>query len=329
LLREVYQRVSIDGPLALDDAHFQHLRGIVVNWHDGPPARAHDLDAYRMPDHGLFSAGIVQDVAPFAEIHLIRALDDHGVGDLQTLIRVLRALPDQLPTKPGQRLIVNLSLMVDVPPRERLLPRWFPELSQDAGELRRRGTDVEATLTQLDRALRETISWLSDRGILVVAAAGNDALNLATRPEPRHPARFDNVLGVAAVNRRGKPSAFSNRGDERVLGNGVATFGGDARRREPGEPPRIEPADGHPDALVGIFSGEELPLGVGRNSTGWVYWSGTSFATPIITAVAANVWAAAPELSPREVIHSVIQRYASPRNRDLDCPIIAAGQEVG
>lgn len=326
LLREVYDHVSIDGPLALGNADFQHLRGIIVNWHDGPPAVDHDLDAYRMPDHGLFSVGIIRDVAPAAKIHLIRALNDHGVGDVLALTRLLRALPDRLRTDPRQRLIVNLSLMADLPPRERLRPRWFPELSRDEGAFRRRAKEVEATFAGLARGLQDAIAWLADQGVLVVAAAGNDALNLLARPEPRLPARFDDVFGVAAVDRRGEPSAFSNKGDEFVLGNGVATFGGNARRRRAGEPARIETADGQPDALVGVFSGEHLPLDGGPNMTGLVYWAGTSFATPIVSAIAANVWATDPELSPRELIRAVIHRYASLRDHELDCPIIMADQ---
>lgn len=328
LLREVYHHVSIDGPLALGDADFQHVRGIVVNWHDGPPSADHDLEAYRMPDHGLFSAGIIRDVAPAAEIHLIRALNDHGVGDVLALTKVLRALPDRLRTDPRQRLIVNLSLMADLPPRERLRPRWFPELCQDEDAFRQRAKEVEATFSGLARGLQDTIAWLNDQGVLVVAAAGNDALNLLARPEPRLPARFDDVFGVAAVDRRGEPSAFSNKGDEFILGNGVATFGGNARRLQPGEPARIESADDQPDALVGIFSGEQLPLNGGPNTTGLVYWAGTSFATPIVSAIAANVWASDPSLTPRELIRAVIHRYASPRNHELDCPIISARQQT-
>jgi subtilisin family serine protease len=34
------------------------------------------------------------------------------------------------------------------------------------------------------------------------------------------------------------------------------------------------------------------------NKYGWIYWSGTSFATPIISALAANVLARNPRLDP-------------------------------
>src|SRR5262249_55911569 len=115
-----------------------------------------------------------------------------------------------------------------------------------------------------------------------VAAAGNDSLTQveARRPrmEPRLPARFDTVLGVAATTSDPRrPAPYSNLGDERELGDHVATFGGSVSDG-------LEPEDG----VIGIYSGE-FPLRR-PNETGWAYWSGTSFATAIVSGIAANLW---------------------------------------
>jgi subtilisin family serine protease len=134
---------------------------------------------------------------------------------------------------------------------------------------------------------------------------------------------------VAAVDRNGEPARFSNRGDMWVRGNGVATLGGDADPPKDGEPAHIEVDDKSRavDGIAGIFSSEQLPYGGGTNETGWVYWAGTSFATPIISAIAANVWAHEPDLRPRQVIDRVMTFTTGKRNASLDCPVIHATQD--
>jgi subtilisin family serine protease len=93
------------------------------------------------------------------------------------------------------------------------------------------------------------------------------------------PARFDTVLGVAATTSDPRqPARYSNVGDEQELGDHVATFGGNSSDA-------LEPEDG----VIGIYSGEfpdHRP-----NETGWAFWSGTSFATAIVSGIAANFWA--------------------------------------
>ncbi|MDQ3702757.1 MAG: hypothetical protein M3442_17805, partial [Chloroflexota bacterium] len=143
LLQDVSRNVIFDGDLVPaagqpGQSPYAHLRYYVPNWRGGlgfwrrayggtETTRAH-LDRrrhehYAMPDHGLFVAGIIRDIAPTAEVHLIRVLDDAGVGDLATLTNTLRALPERLLSgaNSGARLVVNLSLMVDVPQKDRLL----------------------------------------------------------------------------------------------------------------------------------------------------------------------------------------------------------------
>jgi len=100
------------------------------------------------------------------------------------------------------------------------------------------------------------------------------------------------------------------------------------------------------DAIRGLYCGNPVLLDGGPNETGWVYWAGTSFATPIISALAASVWADPtyrdwPGSDPadlanglaRSIIGVVVKYLARPNSGDannperLDCPSIRAWQE--
>jgi hypothetical protein len=317
LMRDVSATVHLDGALSLKPAYFDFLSTIgpvafLPNWQGpeveaaGPPI---DLGEFSMADHGLFVAGIVRHLAPFAEIHLLRVLGDDGVGDLFGIISTLSQLPRVLQTSDQRRLVVNLSLGTDIPIGERMLARWFPNSHVDAPTLRAHWANISRVLEPIDRALHEVMDSLDEQGVLVVAAVGNDFFTQPTgRKEPRYPARYENVLGVTAMQRSGRYADYSNLGDEAVVLDdyGVAAYGGNAALTggAGSGPPRIDTTANPVDALIGIFSGQSLP-GLSQapreNKTGWVYWAGTSFATPIATAVAANLWLANPNLDHHQI----------------------------
>ena len=314
LLPLVATHVAIDEALSEPASSFDHLV-YRPNW-QGPErdhaAHPHD-GSFAMADHGLFVAGVLYHLAPAAEIHLIRVLDEFGVGDLRAIMHVLKQLPSDLLTSNEQRLVVNLSLGADVPLDERFLPRWFPNLArtQRLGASDSLTAFVASFRDLIHTGLRETISWLSERGVLVVAAVGNDYhIPPVGRKEPRYPAAYDSVLGVAAVKSDDSPADYTNAGDETLplVLNGIATFGGNTLLDGgPGNGPPI--TDLPPNAVKGIFSADHLPLNGGRNETGWVEWAGTSFATPIISAIAANLWADDLEqggnLGPQNIIQEI------------------------
>ncbi|HEY3110771.1 MAG TPA: S8/S53 family peptidase [Chloroflexota bacterium] len=268
--------------------------------------------SFQMADHGFFVAGIVHDLAPHAQIHLIRALNDHGVADFMSLAFVVRQLPDLAQKQERRALIVNMSLGFDLQPGDQGLEFWLPLTFGDlverglAGALRE---DVSQTLAGVNRAAAEalrlahlnlalTISWLAvDQGALIVASAGNDYdAYLSTGPtearvEPRFPARYDHAFGIAAVDHEGRPSEFANRGDVKALVNGVAAFGGNAHRPGPRMMPRI---GGRLMPITGVYSAEKLPIDNLVNTTGWVHWAGSSFSAPIVSALAARLWNTLP-----------------------------------
>lgn len=322
---------------------------LTANWRGALCDATLDSHHYLMPDHGLFVSGIVRDIAPAAEIHLIRVLDDFGVGTLQGLTQVLSQVVQRWGRGP-KKLIVNLSLMADIPmyspvaqpDKQRLLERWFPTAFQSGVLGSTKGGEaswlensvaleaVQKTLGFLHQSLFDVVEAVVDHDILVVAACGNDGNLDGVHPNPRFPAAYDNVLGVAALARRelhAPPSLarYTNLGDEAVplaidtgvstAPNGVAVWGGNSVLSKVcadcDDASRIDLSSSPVDAVRGIFSSEQIPISGAPNQTGWAYWVGTSFATPVITGIAADLWAAHPHSTAVEVNKAIQNACAS------------------
>ncbi len=338
-LTEVASHVLREAALPMSEAYFQGLPEVDPNLSADPDDARRD---FRLPisDHGLFVAGIIADFVPVTHIHLYRVLNEVGTGDLLSLVTTLCSLPElYLKDQPKRRLVVNLSLFIDVPAGDRRLRRWLPETQRAPRTLRNRWEAACRVLDPLDASLRDVIEWLT-RGypeqLLIVAAAGNDFRGgQGNRPPTRPPAAYEGVLGVAAVNTRTKPALYSNKADVGGPRNGVAIYGGEAHIDLGNPTGEMQVDESAPpkapiDAVVGIYSAERYPNG-DRNKSGLAYWSGTSFATPFAAGIAAQVWAANPGLSAEEVLATVIGFGAllgSPADPDglLDAPTISLKQ---
>jgi subtilisin family serine protease len=178
--------------------------------------------------HGTHVSGIVAantdnaigiaSVAPGATILPVRVLDANGSGDSTTVAKGIEWAVEQ-----GAQ-VINLSLGPDVP----LL-----------------GDDPNFNAT-IDRAL--------DRGVIVVAAAGNSGLPTCDQPSGQ-----GRLLCVGAVDKHGNRSFFSNFGN----GLGIVAPGG----------------SGLP------FQNEDI-LST-WNDGGYMELAGTSQATPHVSGVAA------------------------------------------
>jgi hypothetical protein len=308
LLNQVQQDVRMDSPACSPPGFAAHLEGCLprLQW-DMQSGPAHDdPEQFAMPDHGLFVAGIVHDViAGRGRVHLIRVLNDFGVGDLFTITHALAALPSLLLQSDSRRLVVNLSLGIDLPIPARLIDRWLPQAAVNPKTLREHAPDVAELLDLLHANLQDVIQSLTEHGVLIVASSGNDALRRdvdpGDPPPPRFPARYDDVLGVAATRRDLRTAAdYSNRGElhAAIWPGDVSTFGGNVVPAVASDQPATTDTA---DSLVGIFSSDSLPGGA-RNSSGWVRWAGTSFSTPLVASAAARLWGIRPELGPLEVI---------------------------
>lgn len=279
------------------------------------------LFGFRLPDHGLFAAGIVHDLAPDANIECVRVLNDLCVGDSETLTRALQSIFNRMSqVDPGTNklgdlynkpIVINLSLVI--PPDKEVADEGL-----DTNDL------IRVNVLKL-------IQNLVNLGAIFVASAGNEGdmrynpmMMQKLHPNAYYPAAFayrglklgerERMIPVGAVDKNGKATDYSCYPGPR----GVATYGGDLPRDSD-----IKVANGvtevtNIDALIGVYTSLSYPAlsiedtpssSAAPNANSWAYWVGTSFATPIVSAVAACAWELKlrnPDLANKEVSQIVI-----------------------
>ncbi|HXX48002.1 MAG TPA: S8 family serine peptidase, partial [Myxococcota bacterium] len=196
-------------------------------------------------DNGIGVAG----VAWGSKIMPVRVLGLNGgtLYDVMQGVRWAAGFPNDSGTVPAQRAdIINLSL---------------------AG-----GGEDDATQTLLTQ--------IHDAGVIVVAAAGNDATSA-----PTFPADYDDVIAVAAVDLNRNPTYYSNFGPKIAL----AAPGGDTSVDRNG--------DGWADGVLSTLADDSSsPI-----SFGYVFYQGTSMATPHVAGVLALMKSVDPNLTPADV----------------------------
>jgi hypothetical protein len=240
-----------------------------------------DARYYAMSDHGLAVAGLIRDVAPRAQIRLVRVLNDYGGGDLYSLFAALSDLEREIVAGNIRRLVVNLSLTI-MPDVRRLPYIWFDHrrwpTTQLGGAMR--------VMSHVEEGLRVLFESLFAHGALIIAAAGNDSAqaNQEGQPlrPPRAPARYESTLGVTAVNSSFAPANFANAANVPPLDSGVAAFGGDGYG--------AQDSNTLPDAVRGLYISPVFPGGE-QNVGGWADWCGTSFSTAIVSGLGAHLMA--------------------------------------
>lgn len=272
--------------------------------------RRHD---YNMNDHGLFVSGIIHSIAPKAQLHLYQVLNEYGLGTIQGIQLAINHLAEQRQKTPSNErhpLVVNCSFMLVMP-----LPGQYLITGDENDQLV--SFEVfqknEEQITPDDWYLLDQfcldLDWAFDslRGsdALVIAAAGNDANNGqdvtgGDRPRARFPAAFTSVEGVGALDKNSTAMAeYSNKSD-RPSYKGIVTLGGGATTMLDGAgeifDSKTTPEMGVLGVYLGNFPGdkapgkeldEDEPYSDEENTTQWAWWSGTSFAAPIITGTAA------------------------------------------
>jgi subtilisin family serine protease len=316
------------------------------------------LVGFPMADHGLFVAGIIRDLASDAHIECIRVLNDYGVGNTTVLIDAWNTLYNRLGQQGdlrGQHVVINMSL-VATPADE---------------ELAQFGYTVDS-IKPARLALLMIMELLAARGVVFAASAGNDSDLKDTPPMnpdglrlgPRYPSAFAYsgvsdtglaaMIPVGAVDALGNPAAYSN-----YPGScGIATYGGKRPEPDPQTPgANVTKIKGDIDAPRGVYSSILYPAlaledtepfhssspfnypELQRNgSSTWAYWAGTSFASPVISAIAACVlekWQST-DPSVRDIIISAAKLQASqsstkwdrlePNNETIPGPLILVTQ---
>jgi len=266
---------------------------------------------YNMPDHGVFVTGLIRDVAPAAHIRLIRILNDYGGSDLYNIFAALTDLEQELFSGAIRHLVINLSLNI-MPDIRRLPYVWFDHRQWPSTQL----AGAMRVLTHLEEGLRLLCESLYAYDVLIVAAAGNDSFlanKQGQKPRPpRVPARYETTLSVASVNSRYAPSIFANAARMPPSNAGVATFGGDSDG--------LVDANGLPEAVRGVYISSTFPGGE-QNVSGWADWSGSSFATAIVSGVGALL------ISQDWPLPDAIARIASGKERRTE-KLFGSGLEV-
>ena len=162
-------------------------------------------------------------------------------------------------------------------------------------------------------AVQRAIRYSSSKGVLNVAAAGNDNLDLQhtltdtvspddSTPQTREvtnacvdlPAEAPGVVAVSATGYTDQKSYYSSYGLGVV---DVAAPGGDTRVR-----------DYHTSTITDAV----LSTGINNGVPGWNYKQGTSMATPHVVGVAALALSAHPGLTPA-ALQSQLQNTADPQ----------------
>jgi hypothetical protein len=274
-------------------------------------------DVYRrttsclMEDHGLFVTGIMHDIARDAKIEYVRSLNDFGAGDIHTFIHELEKIHNRmLPSSAGkaagdlynQPVVINMS-MVFMTHRDQFAELWYAREDglcvHDLGE-------VTLNIERLRTPLHLVIRSMTALGAVMVGATGNDsnAPDVPYRIESRYPAAFPEVIAVGSVDRHGNAALYSNYPDIPPYQNGIATYGGGLPTPEPPTPPPCRPHH-YPKITVkdidsprGVYTSptyhalsndDPQTIYSAPNKDAWAYWSGTSFAVPVISAVAARL----------------------------------------
>jgi len=210
------------------------------------PAGAQDENG-----HGTHVAGIaaavtgngigVAGVAPDAQIMPVRVLDSEGSGTSDDIVAGIRWATDH-----GAQ-VINLSL----------------------GEL-----PVVGQLQAVNQDVEDAVTYAWDHGSLVVAAAGNETFPLCS-----YPSFADHAVCVAATDRRGLPSYYSNFPvNKTMLGF-----------RAPGGVGSVFCEDDE-DIWSTVWPGSDVECSGTGTIAGYETLAGTSMASPHLAGVAALLY---------------------------------------
>jgi subtilisin family serine protease len=224
--------------------------------------------------HGTFIAGLIQQTCPNARVLSIKVMDNDGIVEEAALINALGFLHQQhrnaLTSGADADLIDVVSLSLG----------YYHEAGA-AGVL-------------YDTLLRRALSALADLGVLVVAAAGNDATSQPLLPAGFSPYRNGQLLdaespvpllSVGALNPDGSVALFSNSGDWVACHSPGAALVSTLPLVDSGQRSGVDTGYSPPgEREVASWRATVDP----DSFTGFGTWSGTSFAAPVAAGAAAQ-----------------------------------------
>jgi Subtilase family len=210
--------------------------------------------------HGTFIAGIIRQLAPVAEVSMVRIMHNDGIAYESDLLTALASVLDDARARAAGDTSVE---PVDV-------------LSLSLGYFHEDGDTLSPYLQSI-------LDELTDLGVAVVASAGNFATGRPFYPAafaPRYAERSGApLLSVGALNPNDSIALFS---DDGAWVNAMATGAAIVSAY-----PTTARAGRQPDYSMGDRQGLDLD----DYSSGFAVWSGTSFAAAAAAgAVAANLY---------------------------------------
>jgi len=162
-----------------------------------------------------------------------------------------------------------------------------------------------------------SLSWQNavndafNAGSVLVVAAGNENVDLASSPST--PAVCNNVISVAAVNRNGARSYYSNYGSVVKIAapGGEQFFSND------------------PNGVLSTLNSGTTTPAASPGGDIYRYYQGTSMATPHVVGIVSLMFAANPSLTPTQVL-SILQGNARafPTGTGSDCTISTCGAGI-
>jgi len=163
-----------------------------------------------------------------------------------------------------------------------------------------------------DLAVQAAITEINSAGAVIVVAAGNSNVNLATTPFT--PASCSNVITVAAVNRDGDRAFYSN-------------YGTAVKIAAPGGEWVSIPYD--PNSILSTLnSGTTTPVASPGGDI-YQYYQGTSMAAPVVSGAVALMRAANPSFTPAQIL-STLQSTARafPVGGTTPCTVSTCGAGI-
>ena len=211
--------------------------------------------------HGTFIAGVVRQAAPQARVLAVRVVHTDGVAYLSDTLLLLHKVLDRV--RAAQKKQGDPDLMIDVVSLSIGYYEEWPEASKYTSQL------------------AEVVGMLTERGVVVLAAASNNATTREFFPAALS-VRLQNggprVIGVGALNPDGSKALFSNDGSYVTCwADGVCVV------------------STHPTDVDGSETPDHDVPALGRKgfdpdcfSSGFAIWDGTSFAAPLAASAVLN-----------------------------------------
>lgn len=148
---------------------------------------------------------------------------------------------------------------------------------------------------------------------MVVAASGNEGRNT-----PNAPARFSEVIGVAASNAARENACFTNWGD-------LSAPGGDGVNTEDDDSCTLDAEDACDPNQVGCEIALLSLVSQNASESGYAFWQGTSFAAPQVSGLAALILQANPDWSADQVRDAIEAGLCPGARNSRDISRLGAG----